>query len=597
VKDGSFFDDLCAGLSLVVPLLVTTLRVSAAPQWRDDVAIVQSLGFVPIGGEGAPSALLSQSLALLPLGGRVLRAGLVGAIGAAICGWAIYRLARGLLVRGGSTPRLTPWLSLAAALTAVLSPTFQHESTAAGGATLAVAFALATIGTGRAATAGDLKSALAGGVLFGLTVAESRAAAAATLLALAARAVASGPLPRRRPLVAGATVAAVTWAFCVLPLFVRPLAEHVWVSLGIEFSRVADSTTHVAARAVGPFELWTTEMGPLALALAAFAAFRGVVHRPLREGAAVLGALIAADIAIPGRGGSVLFANPRVSLVLLAVSALAVAAVVGVQAACLALERARIPFAVPASALLVVFHFTLVFAAAENSSDVVTETTALGADVWTDEALGELPPNALLLVRSQSLAWRLWAAQISRGERPDLIVVPLSLVARGTVARGLLAREPSLAPLIRDLATTGRTSEYSLADLAETRPLFVDLDPGWDKRLLDHLRPTPLWLGFTPHTLGRSDRRAALEDDSGRRAFLRVLGVAKNVPGGDPATLAILGARAREHAVVLAALGDRDSTRRVLRDVRRIDPDSPFAPAAESRLSGKGPVDLRSLLE
>jgi hypothetical protein len=59
----------------------------------------------------------------------------------------------------------------------------------------------------------------------------------------------------------------------------------------------------------------------------------------------------------------------------------------------------------------------------------------------------------------------------------------------------------------------------------------------------------------------------------------------------------VLGARAREHAVVLAALGDRESTRRVLRDVRRIEPGSAFAPAAEQRLSGKGPVDLRSLLE
>src|SRR5689334_7962954 len=81
-KAGRFFDDLGAALSVLVPLGVTTLRVSAAPQWRDDIAIVQSLGFVPIGGEGAPSALLSQCLALLPLGGRVLRAGMMGAIGA-----------------------------------------------------------------------------------------------------------------------------------------------------------------------------------------------------------------------------------------------------------------------------------------------------------------------------------------------------------------------------------------------------------------------------------------------------------------------------------------------------------------------------------
>jgi hypothetical protein len=594
--EAGFVDAICAALAVGLPLVITALRVSAAPQWRDDVAIVQSLGFVPIGGEGAPSALLAQIAALLPFGGRVLRAGLVGALGAALSGRAIYALARHALSRTDGVPRLTPLLALAAALTAVLCPTFQHEGTAAGGATLAVAFALLTLRSRQDARDGDVRAALATGAYLGLTCAESRVAALATVVALGVSALASGPLPRRRTLVGGTAFAVATWTFCVLPLAIRPLCDHGWVTLGLDFSRTEVASQLVAPTA-GPFTIWTSEMGPLALVLGIGALVFGLVHRPLRSEVTALAVLVLADAVVPGRGGSVLVADPRASLVLLAVSALAIAAVIGVQTACLALRRARIPFAVPASVLLVVFHFTLVFAAVENSSDVVTEATALGADVWTDEALGELPSNALLLVRSPEVAWRLWAAELARGERPDLVVVPLSLVAKGTVARRLLAEEPMLAPLIRDVASNGRTSEYALADLADTRPLFVELDPAWDKHLLAHLRPTPLWLGFTAHPLGRSDRKTAILDDSARRAFQRVLGVAKNVPGGDPATLAVLGARAREHAVVLAALGDRDSTRIVLHDVRRIDPDSPFAPAVEQRLPGKGPLDLRALLE
>ena len=282
--------------------------------------------------------------------------------------------------------------------------------------------------------------------------------------------------------------------------------------------------------------------------------------------------------------------------------ALAVAAVVGVQTAALALERARIPLAwrcPPPCSSSCKLHFTLVFAAIEGSSDVVTDTTGLGADVWTDESLGELPENALLLVRSPTLAWRLWAARVSRGDRPDVVVVPLGLVGVGTVATELVREEPAVAPLIRDMAMTGHPSEYALAGLADARPLYVEFDGTWDKRLLDHLRPTPLWLGFTPHTLGRSDRATALSGDEGRRAFRRVLGAAKRErePGGDAATLAVLGERAREQAVVLAALGDRDSARRVLVDLDRIEPGSLFATKLSTELRDHATVDARALLE
>jgi hypothetical protein len=217
--------------------------------------------------------------------------------------------------------------------------------------------------------------------------------------------------------------------------------------------------------------------------------------------------------------------------------------------------------------------------------------------VWTDEAESELPASSLLLVRSPTLAFRLWESRVVRGDRPDLVVVPLALLGRGKIAADLVRDEPAMAPLIRDIAMSGRPSEYALATLADARPLYVELDPDWDKRLLDHLRPTPLWLGFTPHTLGRSDRTSALSSEEGRRAFRRVLGVAKGTVPSDPATLSVLGARAREQAVVLAALGDRDSARRVLGDLGRIEPRSVFATKLEESLSTKRPIDARALLE
>ncbi len=593
----SVLDSVCAGLSLAVPLVVTALRVNPWAQWRDDLALVQSLGLVPFGGQGTPASLLSELFALLPIGGRVLRAGLVGALGAGLAGRASYSIARSLLARNAATPRLAPPLALAAALTATLSPSFQHEGTAAGGATLAVALGLAALNASQRIRTKDIGDALMAGALLGLTFSENRVTATVVLVAITASAVARSALPSPRSLVVAAAATITTVGFCLVPLFVRPFAEHAWVTLGVDgFTQLGNNIAEPQAR-LGPFGAWSLDMGPVAAMLGLGGLAWGLVRGPTRPGTAALVAMVVADALLPERGPSALAANPLAAAGLLAVAALAMAAVVGVQTAALALERARIPFAAPAAALLVVFQFTLVFAAAESSSNVVMETTSLGADVWTDEALGELPPDATVLVRSKALAWRLLAARVAHGERPDVLVLPLGIAGERTVGSALVREEPAVAPLVRDMAMTGSPSEFALTGLADARPLFVELDPTWNNRLLDHLRPAGLWLAFTAQTLGRSDRASALASDDGRRAFRRVLSAAKLEPGGDVATLAVLEAGAKEQAVLLATLGDRDSARRVLPDVDHIEPHSLFASRLTAELSARSAVHARSLLE
>jgi hypothetical protein len=199
-------------------------------------------------------------------------------------------------------------------------------------------------------------------------------------------------------------------------------------------------------------------------------------------------------------------------------------------------------------------------------------------------------------VRSEAVAWRLWAARHARGERPDLVVVPVPLLTRGSVAASLLRDEPALAPLIRDLVISGRPTEYALSTLADARPLYVELDPGWDRRLVHHLVPRPLWLGFAPHALGRSDRTTAL--GRAERAFERTLAVAKTPDFTDQATLSVLATRAREQAVVMASLGDRDNVRELLAGLREIDPNDPVAHEIEARLhdTRRGGVDVVGLI-
>ena len=218
-----------------------------------------------------------------------------------------------------------------------------------------------------------------------------------------------------------------------------------------------------------------------------------------------------------------------------------------------------------------------------------------GAEAWTDEAIGSLPPDSLLMVKSEAVAFRLWASRVARGDRPDVTVVPLPLLDRGDTSARLLGLEPHLGPLIRELRVSGKPSEYALSSLADARPLYVEFDQRWDQRLLDHVLPHPFWMRFAPHALGRSDRTAALKE--GREAFGRVLEAASK-PTPDPATLSLLTSRAREQAVVLATLGDKQNAGKLLEDLGQLPAEQGFVDELTLRLnSHERGVDFLALLQ
>ena len=78
-----------------------------------------------------------------------------------------------------------------------------------------------------------------------------------------------------------------------------------------------------------------------------------------------------------------------------------------------------------------------------------------GATAYVDEALVKLEPNAMVLARSHALVWRLLAARVVGGSRPDVVLVPFPLIGHGTVASSVLAAEPGANMLIRDVALEG----------------------------------------------------------------------------------------------------------------------------------------------
>lgn len=588
---------LTAWLALGVPLVLTFNRVSAFTQWRDDLPIVRALGLVPIGGEGTLSAILIQLSSFLPIGGRVLRAALPSAVCLALASRLVFAATARLLEQNAWTPRLTPLLALAAALTATLAPTWQLEGTIAGGATLAAGLVLAGLLLRPSADTRDARIWLAFGAFVGLTSMESHAAGAALVLALATQVFALGEVPAKRSVALAAIGALALMLLAAIPLAVRPLASRAWVHLGYTLSSASVLGIDSAAERTGVLTAWFRDVGIIACGLALGGLVWGLVRGRTRWIAVPLASLIVADVVFPASRGGLLSADPLAPVRLLALASLAASAALGVHSAAVALQRSSLPMARHSAALLVAFDFTLVLVTGGDSAFPADRSTQNAAEVWTDEALGGLPHGSLLLVRTETVAWRLWAARVARGERPDLVVVPIPLLDKGSVASQLLAMEPALGPLIRDVAVSGKPSEHALSSLADTRPLYVELDPTWDKRLIDHLIPKPFWLRFAPHAYGRSDRTAALE--KGRRPFQRVLAVAQTPDHKDRATLAMLSARAEEQAYVLAALGDRENVADVCEDLKAIDPDHPFVTELSARLGKKptGKVDVSGLIQ
>jgi hypothetical protein len=301
------------------------------------------------------------------------------------------------------------------------------------------------------------------------------------------------------------------------------------------------------------------------------------------------------DLLLPVSPESALANAANAPVELLARAVLMLSAALALHTLALGLAQARLPLASAAQVLLVVFSFTFVLMRTDASAQLTERQAQRAAESWTDEALGSLPGRSLLMVRSEPAAWRLWAASSTRGERPDLTVLPLPLLDRGDTAARLLELEPHLAPLIRELRVTGRPSEFALSSLADARPLYVEFDPRWDHRLLEHLLPRPFWMRFTPHALGRSDRTAALE--AGRAPFERVLDRARH-PLPDPATLEMLAACAREQAVMLAAVGDHQSALGLAAALSELPSEAEFVATLRSRLENKQRgVDWVALLE
>jgi hypothetical protein len=557
-------------LAVTLPVGLALTRAAGGAQWRDDLPALRDLGLLAVGASGGASTLMTQALSLLPLGPRSFRAALGSVIMLGIAATLLFGLVRRLLRTRDTNHSLASLLAALATLMATLSPSWQREATVGGGALVAVALALATVTYGLRndhATRPHFLTAATFGALLGATAAESPPAAAAALLAVmtaffAQRTVRTNKLsppwmPSTR-LVFHAFVAALFVGGLLLsPYFLRPLAPRAFADVGRALSTSDLTGFDVAGARLTSLTAWVREVGIVSLGIAIVGAATTILAPRSRKLIAALLTFVLLDTLMPARAFGALYIDVLTPLRVLAVAAIAASSALGVALVTKKLLDFRLPMAKSGAVLIVAFHITLVALSSEEAGYVADRSKQTAAEEWTDSAISKLEPSSAILVRSPAIAFRLWSARILRGERPDVLIVPERLLHRGRVAFSLLAQEPEVEPLLRDYAIAGEPTEYSLSRLADVRPLHVEFDRHWSKRLISHMTVDGCWLEYAPQPLGQSDRK--LSTAASLQPIKRVMDAIAAPLVPDAATAGIVSSTLRDQSTVLALLGEYDA--------------------------------------
>lgn len=588
------FSRLGAVISFVAPFSVVVAHAGTASIWRDDLALLRGLAWIGWGSSGCVSALLAQLSFFLPVGSLHFRLALVAAVILGAAGGAIHALVRDLLRRGDlQVPLLVEAVATIAALAATLSAAAQREGGALGGVGVALLLAVIALRVRAGEALASPSRAIALGLLVGALVAESPCTALAVVAAIATAHFFEEPRARLRGAPWAAVTAVVTAALLFSPAWLRPFAKSSFFDGARVFSALLPPP--LAGIKDGISERLAAE-GMIAVGIAAIGFLYGLKARALRSGVAALGVVLFCDL-VATLGEAKWWPRAEVApLHFLASAVLAAGTAIAVYAIATTLLAWRLPMAKGASILLVMTDLTLAVAAAEEASFTIDRGAWRGAEALTDEIWDDLPPNSVLLLRSRGAARRVATARLAQGTRPDVLVVPVPATSDAHVALRLLRTEPALQKVIQDIALEGRPGEEALTILADARPVFVEFDPSWDRRVFSHFVPDRGWLRFLPEPRGASDRKAAFADLRARSDRV----IAASVTGGkpDPETGAMLRSRLMDGAVIAALLGDREDATALAARVGEIPGGELFAAELTQKIlaTKSGPIDAKALL-
>ena len=458
-------------VAMTIPGYAAIQRVATDSVWRDDLPIVRGLGLAALGGSTTLTTIAMQVASLCPLGPLPFRMALVSVCALCICAGLVFSLARRFVETHVPGSFLNTPLAGIAALCATLGPGLQGEATVAGGATIPLATGLLVLWVFTHPDWPQERRHLLASVFLGLLVAESMVAAAIVLTAIVASLIVRKDWPRNgRQWTALAAMLAAA-AVMMLPSLLRPSSPHALLNFGRSFSQFDLASVDSLALPTTGLSAWRSEVGIVTISIAVLGAVIGLLRKRTRWLVVPLLVVVAADAVFPASQGGMLATDLLTPMRSYAIVAMALCACVGVQAVVITLSDTGLSMAKAAAVLVLLMHFALVAVTAERAAFSVDRTGTHGASAYTDEALIKLDPNAMILARSHVVVWRLLAAQVVGGVRPDVVVVPLPLIARGTVAAGVLALEPGASMMLRDIALEGTAGEHAISRVSDRRHL------------------------------------------------------------------------------------------------------------------------------
>lgn len=532
-----------------------------------------------VGWGGGVSTLLSQVAVGLPLGTVFFRTALVSALALAVASKATFDLALSMLRRAevfdpsSEAPSgvAAPCLAAIATWTAMMTPSMQSEATVGGGVMVAVALCLfvcrSVVATAWDA-AGDrpLKAFVVAALCLGSATAENAVAGALTAVAIAgALLVGDG---KRGVLVPPRIFrwSAAAWVFGLAlfsaPSLLRAMSPRAVFDFGALY--LWGSVLPKEATAPALLDAWTTEVGWIALGMVGLGTAALVLGRRARLFLPLAAAPLLLDLALHDHVG---VTEGTRAVRLLAFSWAACVTTAGVHAFFNRLVRVRIPMARAGAALVIAFQATIVALTVEEAQHHSNRQAMTGPRELTDVALERLPPRAALLVDDPAMMWRLVSARLVEGRRLDTLLVARPLLPRGDTAMQLLARERSTEPLVRAIALTGGADEFALNELADARPLFVELDRGWGDSEYSHVRVDGAWLKFEPEPLSVADRAGDAEKAfASMTPFLRA---AASMVTADPDSNRMANRMATMHTKALMKSGDVKGANRYLAELDR----------------------------
>jgi hypothetical protein len=553
-------------LAALAPACLAVAHLGNVADAAHDGGVARAMGLAPEPWRSV-DVLVASVFALLPLGTRAARAALGEALIVGAAGAVLYTMTRRLGSLYADAPRVGALTAVIATCAALCAPAWQMEASVVAGSATGALLVLLPVAV--LAHAGEHEGAAPWRVcvfLLGLAMGYEPMVGGCALAACAAFLGVGSRVQRDLGAAWRTDTGGIAMSFAagLLPLvlaLVRTRAAGLSLSPALGEALAGERG---ASQAGSPVPMLRTEFGVVlgALAAAGTVLFARVARaRPL--GAALL-AVGAAGFAA-GWAGSPIGPTRFGSPVLAATAATCALAGVAMQAVVQAIAQARVPLA-RASAAMVLFLELAIPVDSADEALLRTLPRANGdAALWDDVVWGELPPRTVVLVTDPRLGQRAAAAQATGALRGDVAVVPAQ--TRGLAASRVLAEDPALVPLWRDLELAGSPSEASLSSLASVRPLAMAYEPRWGRASGRHLVPLALLDRFEPEPRGASDRRKALDLFAPKRAQLA------QAAGKDPELAEAAAYLLRARALDVAESGDRDLVSRTVDDVRAFAPD------------------------